>query len=188
VSFNFGASTAGALQTVDLAIAPTRVSTLGGIYNTGIYAGTSVGRDAVFLSSSVAIGAQITGLAAGTYDIYVTSRNTTYNTNAYTQKLSAGAGEAGANFNYSSYLNSTVAYAAAAATPTTWALGESYMKVTVTLAAGQALNLAVIGENTGNPDRGFFNSIQIVSVPEPSMALLGGAAIGFAAIRRRRTA
>lgn len=64
------------LQTVDLATQPTRVSNLASVYNAGIYSGTSVGRDAIFLSNSWAIGGQVTGLAAGTYDIDVTSRNT----------------------------------------------------------------------------------------------------------------
>lgn len=185
VGFNFGTSSTGALQTVNLATQPTRSANLAGTYNSGIYAGTSVGRDAVFLTTSVAIGAQITGLAAGTYDIYVTSRNTSYNTNAYTQTLSAGAGVAGQNFDYSSYLNSTVAYAANAATPTLWTLGATYMKVTVTLTDGQALNLAVIGENSGAVDRGFFNSIQIVSVPEPSAALVFCGLLGASLFRRK---
>lgn len=48
------------------------------------------------------------------------------------------------------------------------------------------LNSAVIGENSGAVDRGFLNSLQIVSVPEPSTALLGVGALGAMAARRRR--
>lgn len=186
VGLNFGVSSTAALQNLNLATQPTRVSNLGGVYSTGIYGGTSVGRDAIFLTNSWAIGGQVTGLAAGTYDIYLTARNTTYNTNDYKQTAYAGAGVAGSNFDYSGYFNSTVTYLKTSTAPNSWVQGETYMKLTVTLSEGQALNFAVIGENAGAVDRGFLNSLQIVSVPEPSAALLGIGALGVMAVRRRR--
>ncbi|MFA6959211.1 MAG: hypothetical protein WC205_00490 [Opitutaceae bacterium] len=47
---------------------------------TGVYAGTSASRDDIFTgvnSGTIrAVDLQISGLAAGTYDIYITGRNT----------------------------------------------------------------------------------------------------------------
>ncbi len=168
---------------VNLATQPTRNSALAGNLNSGIYAGTSVGRDGVFAGSQVATGVQVTGLAAGTYDIYVTARNTSFG-GAYKQIGYAGVGTVG-DFDYATYTTQTLSYTNATA-PSTWVAGETYMKFTITVAEGQGLNIAVMGESSGNPDRGIINSIQIVSVPEVSSALLGGLAFGAVAIRRRR--
>src|SRR5688572_23826407 len=58
----------------------TATSALGGVQNTGVYAGTSPVRDGIFGGSgganNLAIGLRIDGLAPGTYTLYFHGRNT----------------------------------------------------------------------------------------------------------------
>ncbi len=170
---------------VGLGTQPNKNTALGSVYNSGIYATGSVGRDGVFLTASVAIGAQVTGLAAGTYDIYLATRNTNYNAVVYSQRSYVSAGTAGADYNYAGYNSSALTFATSPASPSTWVQGESYVKLTVSLAAGEALNIAVIGDVAGAPDRGFLNSLQIVSVPEPSYGIMACGFLMTLAFRRQ---
>lgn len=63
----------------------------------------------------------------------------------------------------------------------------NYVKFTVDLSAGQALNIGVSGTENGSIDRGFLNSIQIVAVPEPaSLALIGMGGLMIMPVRRRQ--
>ncbi len=159
---------------------PNKNTALGNNYNTGIYAGDSVGKDGVFLTTNVAIGLQVTGLAAGIYEVYMATRNTSFS-GGQTQTSYVGAGAAGVDYDYSGYVNSALVFANGAAAPTTWVQGESYVKLTVNLAAGQALNIAVVG----NADRGFLNAVQIVSVPEPGYGVMACGLLVTFAFRRR---
>lgn len=193
VALNFGIGVTSTL--VNLATQPTTGNNaLGSTVNTGIYSGTSVGKDAIFSGTGTEVrnlGLQVTGLAAGIYEVYMVTRNT--NTNiGYSFTSFAGAGTAGSNFDYvndAGYTSATLTYVNAAAAPTTWIedgnTNENYVKLTVTLAAGQALNLAVQGDGT-NQTRGFLNAVQIVAVPEPSSALLAFAALIPVTFRRKR--
>lgn len=180
VSVNLGVATG---TIIGLGTQPTRNSPLGGTHNSGIYATGSVGRDGVFAGTSVPMGVQITGLAAGTYDVYLATRNTSFNGD-YKQISFAGAGTADANYDYTGYGSSTLTFVASAA-PSTWVQGESYVKLTVNLAAGEALNIAVAGESGGNPDRGIINALQIVSVPEPGYGVMACGFLVTLAFRRQ---
>lgn len=198
VSVNLGISTT---STINLATQPSTSNALGTATNTGVYAGNSVGRDGIFSGTSTSnnsVGVQIGGLSAGTYDIYVTARNTNTGqqaNNGYSQTVLVGAGALG-NFDFSSYISSTLTYPSNANTALyteAWVAGQNYVKLSIVLTAGQYLNLAVDGTNTGGSGdtRGFLNSVQIVNtsaIPEPSSyAALGGlAALGLAVANRRR--
>ena len=62
--------------------------------------------------------------------------------------------------------------------------GENFQAISFTIAEGQSFFLAVDGGNDTVDRRGFLNMVQIASVPEPSVALLG--AIGLLFLFRRR--
>jgi len=189
VRANIGANTAPG-TTVGLGNTPSGLGLTGTAFSGGIYAGTSVGRDGIFNGSGAGtarfVGFQITGLAAGTYDIYVASRNTNNNEN-YTQQVYAGAGVAGSNFDVagSAYASGIITYVNTSGFATTaWVAGQNYTVVRVELTTGQALNVGVTGG--GSELRGFLNSAQIIAVPEPTAAaLLGCGALAFG-LRRRR--
>lgn len=74
VALNLGRLTSGTV--IDLGAQPGSSSALGSSKNEGIYSGNSVGKDAIFQSPDGSrVGAQVTGLAAGTYEVYVTAQN-----------------------------------------------------------------------------------------------------------------
>lgn len=192
VTLNLG--TATTTTTLNLGTQPATSSALGGIFNTGIYASGSVGTDGIFSGANTVtntVGFQLGGLPAGTYDIYITARNTSRDdtTSSYSQVVKVGTSALSGNFDYSGYSTKTLAYSGAT-TSSTWVENGNYLKMSVTLTSGDFINLAVTG--TGADLRGFLNSVQIVStsaIPEPSAcALLGGAvALGAVLLRRRRS-
>ncbi|HVJ45626.1 MAG TPA: hypothetical protein VM511_04510 [Luteolibacter sp.] len=180
VSVNLGVAPNGS-TTVNLATQPSTSSTLGTVINTGIYAAGSVGRDGVFGSTAGhSLGIQVTGLTAGTYDIYVVGRNTN---NADTTASSyAFAGTAG-NFDFSGGTPITISYVFLTE-KNAWMNGVNYSRHTVVVPDGGALNIATTG-GAGAETRGFMNSIQIVQqVPEPAVAAL--LIPGLLVLRRRR--
>jgi hypothetical protein len=192
VAINFGIGTTSTL--VNLATQPTTgTNALGSAINSGVYSGTSVGRDAIFSGTGLEVrnlGVQITGLSAGIYEVFMVTRNTNSN-QTYSFTSFAGAGTAGANFDYvndGGYVSDTLDYVINAAPASTWIEegnpNENYVKFTVTLAAGQALNLAVQGDALQT--RGFLNAVQVVLIPEPSSALLVMGALLPLALRRTR--
>jgi hypothetical protein len=192
VAINFGIGVTSTL--VNLATQPTTgTNALGTATNTGVYTGTSVGKDAIFSGTGLEVrnlGVQITGLAAGVYEVFMVTRNTNTNQN-YAFTSFAGAGAAGANFDYvndGGYVSDTLDYVLNQAPASTWIeegnTNENYVKLTVTLTAGQALNLAVQGDATQT--RGFLNAVQVVLIPEPSSALLVMGALVPLALRRKR--
>lgn len=196
ITLNLGqnASTAG-VGTLDLDTQPVRSLALGGSINTGVYTGATAGRDGILpdgtLTDNRAIGFQVGGLAAGTYDIYVTGRNTNVST-AYRMDFYAGKSSVAGDFDFSGYTKGTTTYTNGATHQTAaWVAGENFVKLTVTLSSGEFLNVASIGVDNAEK-RGFLNSVQIVNVtpiPEPASAglLLGLAAVtGAATLRRRR--
>ncbi|WAC18823.1 hypothetical protein OVA24_16455 [Luteolibacter sp. SL250] len=186
VSVNLGvAPGSGTPTVVNYATAPNSSSALGTLWPSGggIYAATSVGRDGIFGVANQSLGIQITGLAAGIYEIFVVGRNT--NTGSTIANSYVGAGVAGENFDFSGLTPISINYTAATSTAA-WIEGVNYSKHTITLAAGQALNIATQGTDADSQFRGFMNSIQIVQqVPEPSAALLSGALL-LPLLRRRR--
>jgi hypothetical protein len=185
VSINLGVAPASGTPTVvNYATAPNSSAGLGGVVGGGIYASTSVGRDGIFGIASQSLGIQITGLAAGIYEIFVVGRNTNISdsiANSY-----VGAGLAGENFDFSGLTPISINYSNLTSTAA-WINGVNYSKHTITLTAGQALNIATQGTDSGSQFRGFMNSIQIVQqVPEPSAAMLAAALLLPLSLRRRR--
>ncbi len=185
VNLGVGAETTA----INLSTQPSSSSALGSQQNTGIYASTSVGTDAIFSGaggSSNNLGVQITGLAAGIYEVFVVSRNTN-NFGTTTIANYVGIGTAG-DFDYSGYASNGITYSGGANTHTTaWVESgnaeANYTKFTVTLGAGQALNIAAAG--MAGDTRGFLNSIQIAQVPEPSAFAMASVAL-IPLLRRRR--
>lgn len=190
VTVNLG--TATTTTTLNLGTQPATSSALGGIWNTGIYASGSVGTDGIFSGANTVsntVGFQLGGLAAGTYDIYITARNTSRDdaTSSYSQVVKAGTSASSGNFDFSGYSSKTLTYSGSTSS-SAWVENGNYLKLSVTLTSGDFLDLAVVG--TGSDLRGFLNSVQIVNtsaIPEPSVcAALGGLVVlGFTVLRRR---
>lgn len=165
---------------------PSSSSSLGSAINTGIYTGDSVAKDGIFQSTNdFAIGVQLTGLAAGTYEIYLSGRNTNTNGSPQGMIFYGAASTAGDSFSFSSLSGVSVSNPGTTGYPT-WTNGQTYATMTVTLTAGQVLNLADEGAGSGSSGRGFLNSLQIVAVPEPATSAMLWAGAGMLILRRRR--
>ncbi|RYD30316.1 MAG: PEP-CTERM sorting domain-containing protein [Verrucomicrobiaceae bacterium] len=188
---------------IDLGIAPSTGSTninlasqptghagvTGTAFSSNIYANNSVGRYAIYsnttannaTSNRIALGVQISGLAAGTYDIYTLTRNTN-TSGSQTFQVHLGTSASAGNFDFSGYSSESISMGGGA--NTAWVDGTNYLKQTITIAEGGFLNVAVDG--TSGQTRGFLSAIQIVQVPEPSSLLMAGLAGAFALRRRRK--
>ncbi len=189
VALNLGRGVV-ATTTSDLATQPGTSSTLGTALSSDIYGGTtSAARDGIF-TSTVPLTLQISGLAAGTYDIYYVGRNTNRGTaDNYTQIIFAGVSASAGDFNWGSYSSDTITYGSDAANSntTTWVEGQNFAKLSATLGTGEVLNLAFTGGGA-EANRGFLNSLQIVAVPEPSGLLLAALSGVLLSLPRRRPA
>ncbi|AHF92329.1 glycosyltransferase family 1 [Opitutaceae bacterium TAV5] len=173
---------------------PGEASRLSGALGTatasGVYSGTSVATDGIYVGSSSgtrSVGFQLAGLAAGTYDIYITARNTNLS-GSQTQNLYVGTSSvASDNFNFTNYATESLTFSSNTVSTTAWVeagKGEAanYVKFTVTLSSGDILNIA-----SQSSVRGFLNSVQIVAVPEPAtVALLAGLGVLTTVIVFRR--
>lgn len=179
VGFTWGVSSGASITTIDLNVKPTRSSALGG---TGIYASPSVARDGIFTNTNANLGFQITGLAAGIYEVYVLARNTNSSSN-HTSTAYAGAGTAGMNFDYSGYTSSVNSFTGSPDS-TGWIEGSNYHRLTVTLGTGQALN--IVSDFSGGESRSFLNAIQVVQIPEPSVFAVMSVTLVPLLSRRRR--
>lgn len=199
VTLDLGATTVDGATLVNLANTPSNGTGLNGSTMTsGVYAGTAPGRDGIFTgangTASRFVGLQIGGLGAGTYDIYMTGRNT--NTSAgHTQNFFAGKSASSGNFDATTLSTQVITYFASPTLQNNAWSGSgglvNYAKFSIALSSGEFLNLAARG-GAGDA-RGFLNSIQVVNtaaIPEPAAAgFLGGLAAlaGAACLRRRRS-
>lgn len=200
IQLDLGATTSAGVTTIGLGNAPSNGTGLtGSAINGGVYANTAA-RDGIFTGDnnghSRYIGLQIGGLGPGTYEIYITGRNT--NTTAgHTQTFYAGKSATGGDFdvaNTAVFASQTLTYFASPTDQNNgWqAYGTSlanYAKFSITLSAGEFIQIAVTG---GSGElRGFLNSVQIVNtsaIPEPSVfGIIAGTGVLFVACVRRRS-
>src|SRR5690606_35546694 len=104
----------------------------------------SAATDAIYLANSGyrAVGLQVAGLS-GTYDIYITARNTS-RTGTYVQNIYVGTADNTNDFDYSesSYVSDQLSYINSADATANWVPGENYLKFSVTITAGEYLNIA----------------------------------------------
>ncbi len=194
ITLNLGATTDGTSTTIGLANVPSGSTLTGSAMTSGIY-GDTAARDGIFTGGSGtarSVGIQIGGLTAGTYDIYITGRNTN-TAGGHGQNFFAGKSSAAGDFDHSALSSRSITYFAAPTTQNAqWSgSGEltNYVKFSVTLTSGEFLNLAARGGI--NEGRGFLNSVQIVNtspIPEPATAamLTGFGALGVGLMIRRR--
>lgn len=190
VGINLGIAGSTGSKVINLSTQPSGQAALTGTsVNSGVYAGNSIGRYGIFSNSTannvdsnrIALGVQISGLAAGTYDIYTLTRNT--NTiGGQTFAVHLGTSSTAGDFDFSGYSNESITMSTGATEA--WADNSNYLKQTITIAAGQFLNIAVDG--TATQTRGFLNALQIVAVPEPSSLLLILPCLAGVMIRRKR--
>lgn len=205
ITVDVGASTsAGTLSVISLTKNPSGSSALGGTINTGVYGDGLVGRDGIFDTTSNtggtnrgSVGIQVTGLAAGTYDIYVSGRNTSLSTGGTRQETITayvGVSAVGTSFDFTGYDFGVNSFSDLTSFTSAWVQGENYTKLSVTISSGQAINIATSGAgSTGGgatiDQRGFLNSVQIVAapIPEPSAsALLAGMVVMLVVLPARR--
>ena len=193
VALNLGATTTATTSssTLELANIPSNSNALGTTINTGVYTGSSVGKDGIYTGSTGnarAVGFQLSGLAAGTYDIYLTARNTNTSV-AHTQIMFLGASATSGDFvlDGSGMASETLSIAAGTSSATSaWVDNSNYLKMTVVLSSGDVLNLATLGGVA--EARGFLNSVQIVAVPEPATWALLAFSLTTVLVLRRREA
>jgi hypothetical protein len=135
--------------------------------NTGIYSGTSVGKDAInfgTVGNYSVTGVSIGGLPSGLYEIYAIGFNSN---KSISDGAQAGFWAVATETNATSINTSALGSSAVSSNnlSTSWVEGRNYVKLSVVLGEGQ--NLTVISTGTSAAEtRGFLNSIQIVSVPE----------------------
>lgn len=155
---------------------------------------TAAGRDGFFgsggaTSDGAAIGLRLSGLAAGDYVAHVMARNTNSNDVGRPMTLYSSVGADADSFNFSSLLaevqaNTSYLTEGYAGQYNTFVEGVNFQSISFTIGEGESFYLAVDGGNNAVERRGFLNMVQIVSVPEPSVALLG--ALGSLLLFRRR--
>jgi hypothetical protein len=155
---------------------------------------TAAGRDGFFgggtaTTTGTAIGLRMDGLAAGEYVAYVMARNTNSNAVSYPMNLYSSVGGTSTTFSFSSLTaeaqsNPSYASLGYAGQYNSFIEGENFQAISFTIAEGQSFFLAVDGGDDAVDRRGFLNMVQIVSVPEPSVALLGS--LGLIFLFRRR--
>lgn len=173
---------------------------------TGVFASeNSIGRDGIRSQSSspqteFMAAVAITGLAAGTYDLYIVGINIDapssmkfWATEGTLSNTSKSLNDNTNNFDASTFITAGPQATATNSVTASWSQNANYVKLSVTLtgASSSYLTIFALGDGNTSDPRGILNAIQIVSapVPEPAttalivgLVLMGGALI----IRRIR--
>ncbi|MGJ8655281.1 MAG: PEP-CTERM sorting domain-containing protein [Akkermansiaceae bacterium] len=149
----------------------------GGIYDSDLT------DDWVFDRNNADIGARITGLAVGVYDVYAITKEPNELTRTYDVGIGVFTAANGNSISSASTELTTTAIGDATGT-TTWVNGLNYALTRVTITDTTDY-IAVVVDPT-NERFATLGGLQIVAVPEPSStALLGLGTLGFI-LRRRR--
>lgn len=163
---------------------------VGGVFSTNPSNTGVVGSNVASLGYG-GLATKVSGLAYGTYEVYVVTGYTGATVNSRPGASSPAQHNVwafeGADF--------TTLQAGTYGSPDTllensttasWVLDNNYAKITVTLDALNPI-LYVISQGALNDSRrGWLDSIQIVAVPEPSSFALLGLSVGVLFLRRRR--
>lgn len=172
--------------TVDFSTNPVFSNTLaddGGIYSlitmrSTIWSGNS-GVDDNWVAG------QITGLAAGQYEVLIWGNNGNANLGDIQQATYVVADSAAGTYDFSALSGTTIENN----NNSSWSEGISYSSTIVTIAAGESLYFAIDGTRLPSFDRGFLSGVQVAAViPEPSTyaGIAGLAVLALVAVRRRR--
>ncbi|MDR1191933.1 MAG: PEP-CTERM sorting domain-containing protein [Verrucomicrobiales bacterium] len=139
-------------------------------------------------NQNAVLGLRISGLDAGTYELYmIGSHASTANTSMNFWATTANADEI--DIASDSFLTDPRTIASPTIPNTkmdanTYAEDTNYAKLTVTLAEDDVLT--ILSRGAGSDKRGFFNSLQIVTIPEPSTCVLLGLGLLTLALLRRK--
>lgn len=177
VSVVVGRSDAGVSNIVNFNNKVIKSSALGGAEKNGIYTNTSPTKDGIFANgdsnyNTNVVGVRIDGLAAGTYTLYISGRNTSTGSTS-TERFFATNASATSSFLFSSdatpnaiELNKAAPPGsqpdASKATMDTFAYGDNCAALAVTLSANQSIYLAATGVAADTGFRGFLNAVEIV--------------------------
>jgi hypothetical protein len=177
VSIVVGRCPTATTNVVDYTLKNISSSALGTAENLGIYTNTSPTKDGIFAAGTAtagtnAVGIRVDGLAAGTYTLYISGRNTSTGFSAPEQFYATN----GPSANTFAFSSNTTASAIAAnsgtrvgggnptqadAITSTFAYGDNCVHLVVTLNSGDSLFLAGVGAGS-NELRGFLNAVEIV--------------------------
>jgi len=143
----------------------------------GVFAGNSVGKDFFIVGSgnaeNNALALRIGGLAAGSYDLYLTGINTSAVLGATPMSFFASSSLTDSTFAYNNVTWDDSAMVTNDQTAT-WQEGKNYAVLHLTVSAGEDVTLLASGANVNSQWRGILNSLEIVAVPEPSVGILFG--------------
>lgn len=167
VSVTLGSSVRSSV--IDFTETPANSFELGATINTGVFAGTSVGRDGIFTTSKPPgnnlVGIKVNGLPAGRYHIYVVGLNTS---NSISKQSPT------AYFAFAATGVTTFDTEGVTPSETTlfkpealerWIEGENFARIAVEVKEGEELIL--IADGVGPEDRGFLNAVQIATATAP---------------------
>lgn len=193
VAVVLGRSDTGVTDTVNFnnkLINSTGLTGTGAGLNSGVYASTSPLRDGIFATGTAAVatnalGLRVDGLPAGEYTVYFAARNSNLGGSITEQVFLTNATSAASYaFTDSPSVFQLNAYSGGP-TPT-FALGDNYNKMVITLGTGDSLYVACVGTNA-TEKRGFLNLVQIVPVTDmPPLVLTPPAPLSLYAGRTAR--
>ncbi|WP_309381344.1 PEP-CTERM sorting domain-containing protein [Cerasicoccus frondis] len=171
-------------STVDFTTNPSSTNTLSD--DGGVYSLTTM-RSTIWTGNNNVddnwVAGQITGLAAGQYEILIWGNNGNVNLGDTEMAVYVTSGSAASTFDFDGLGSSALSNS----NNSSWTDGVSYSKATITIASGESIYFAVDGTKTPSFNRGFLSGVQVASIPEPGAyaLILGACVLGLLALRRR---